>query len=271
MNRKTIFSSGLTFVRLRVLPIFLVAAVVFWGAAATPKLWAGHHDGEEIPFDVAVIFFELNNTDGDLGIHALIDGDAWSKLKIEDPYERTILSIKVKGNLQNQGLTELFFESAEPTFDELSPEEFFNRFPEGIYEIEGLTLERDKLESEVELTHLMPAPAGNVRVSGIAAAENCDVEPLPVVSQPVIISWDPVTGSHPYLGRTGEAIEVDRYQVVVEQEELGLDFSVNLPPYVTELEIPAGFIALGEEFKFEILVREESGNQTAIESCFVVE
>ena len=47
--------------------------------------------------------------------------------------------------------------------------------------------------------------------------------------------------------------------------------SVDLPPSVTELEVPAGFIALGDELKFEILVREASGNQTAEESCFEIE
>ena len=29
---------------------------------------------EEIPFDEAELFFELNDTDGDLGIHGKIDG-----------------------------------------------------------------------------------------------------------------------------------------------------------------------------------------------------
>ena len=47
--------------------------------------------------------------------------------------------------------------------------------------------------------------------------------------------------------------------------------SVELPPGVTEIEIPEAFIELGDEFKFEILVREDSGNQTAVESCFEVE
>ena len=39
------------------------------------------------------------------------------------------------------------------------------------------------------------------------------------------------------------------------------------------MTVPREFLALGEpgdEFKFEILVREASGNQTAIESCFRV-
>jgi hypothetical protein len=65
---------------------------------------------------------------------------------------------------------------------------------------------------------------------------------------------------------------VVKYQVVVEREEPTLlVFSVDLPPDVTEIEVPAGFIALGDAFKFEILVREASGNQTAVESCFEIE
>jgi hypothetical protein len=63
---------------------------------------------------------------------------------------------------------------------------------------------------------------------------------------------------------------VVQYQVVVEQEDLGLTFSVELPPEITEVEIPEAFTDLGEEFKVEILVREASGNQTAVESCFEV-
>ena len=253
---------------MRMLPVFLVAAIALILGTATPNCWAD----DEIPFDEANIFFELNDTDGDLGIHALIDGEPWKYLKIEDPRERKMLNIIVRGRLRRQGLTEIFFESAEPSFDELSPKKFFRRFPEGWYEIEGITLEGDELESEVELTHVMPAPPENILVSGVPAAEDCDADPLPSVSEPVIISWDPVTHSHPEIGRTGEEIEVVKYQVVVEREEPTLlIYSVDLPPEVTAISVPEEFTALGDEFKFEILVREASGNQTAVESCFEVE
>ena len=84
--------------------------------------FAGDHDEDEIEFDEAHVFFELNNTDGDLGIHALIDGEPWKKLRIMDQREKKVLSINVRSRLRRQGLTELFFESAEPPFDELSPE-----------------------------------------------------------------------------------------------------------------------------------------------------
>lgn len=229
-------------------------------------------DGDEIRFDEANVFIELNDTDGDLGFHALIDGDPWKRLEIEDPDERELLFVRLTSRLRKQGLTEFFFESAEPTFDELSPEEFFDRFPEGEYELSGRTLDGEELESTAEFTHLVPAPVDGVTVDGEPAAADCDAK-LPKVDagQSVKIDWDPVTESHPDLGRTGEPIDVVQYQLVVEREEPTLlVLSVDLPPDQTNFKIPKEFIGLGDEFKFEILTREESGNQTAVESCFEV-
>lgn len=229
-------------------------------------------DDEEIPFDEAFVFFELNHTDGDLGIHAKIDGDAWKRLKIErDADERTLLNIRVKSSLRRQGLTELFFESAEPPFDELPPEVFFRRFPEGEYDVEGVTLDGEELESETVITHLMPAPA-EPSVNGIPAAPDCDSE-LPVVSgeDPVVITWPPVMLSHPDLGRTNEPIEVVNYEVVAEIDETPFVVSAILPPEADSFVVPSEIIALGDEIKFEVLVREASYNQTGVESCFEVE
>ncbi len=259
-----------------------VAIALFLGIAVSESWgrswngwWREYSDSEiEIPFDEAELFFELNDTDGDLGIHSSIDGEAWTELEIEAPNGRELLEIELQSRLKRQGLTQIEFESAEPTFDELDPETFFHRFPPGEYEIEGETHEGDELESVAILTHLLPAPPANVHVQGQASAEDCDAEELPVVDgeEPVVISWDAVTHSHPELGETNEPIEVVQYQVVVEREEpTELVFSVELPPSITEIEIPASFIALSDEFKFEILVREASGNQTAVESCFEVE
>ncbi|NJN45609.1 MAG: hypothetical protein HC808_02960 [Candidatus Competibacteraceae bacterium] len=236
-------------------------------------------DEDEIPFDVADVYAELNNTDGDLGFHALIDGDAWRRLDIESPSGRKLLNVNVRGSLRRQGLTELFFESAEPPFDELSPEEFFARFEEGEYEIEGKTLDGQELESTDLFWHVMPAPP-EPTVNGELMAIQCDDEEpgydASLVSSPVTIAWDPVTTSHPTIGRFGE-IAAALYQVVVEVdlevngEEFTSVFNVNLPPDETEMTVPEEFIALGETFKYEVLVKEATGgNQVAVESCFVV-
>lgn len=259
----------------------LCAAVAITAISAMPVL--ADDDDDEIPWDVAEVFFELNNTDGDLGIHALVDGGPWKRMKIYDTRERKILAVAARGRLRRQGVTEIFFESAEPTFDELAPEDFFDRFPEGTYEVEGVTLEGDDLDSETEITHAMPAPPVPT-VNTVAAAQQCDDEepgydaPL-IVADEYVIAWNPVTTTHPALGSPQGApgLVVVNYQVVVEAEfevdgeDFASIFSVILPPDVTEMTIPAEFMAQAGEFKYEVLAREESWNQTAIESCFLTE
>lgn len=266
------------------LTLLLLSALAFFICNGGAVSWAEDHD--EIPFDEAHLFFELNHTDGDLGIHALIDGEPWKKLEIEDTKERKILDIQVSGRLQRQGLTEIFFESAEPTFDELSPDRFFRRFREGIYEIEGTTLEGEELESETELTHVMPAPP-EPTVNGIPMAQQCDEEEpyfdITETQAPVVISWPAVMYSHPDANGGGAGVQppvpvtIHNYEVVIEVElevngeEFPSVMHVVLPPGETSITVPEEFLAQGEEFKYEVLAREESYNQTAVESCFLVE
>jgi hypothetical protein len=246
------------------LALFLMAIAGFTLAVATPAVRAAE-------FSEAELFFELNDTDGDLGIHASIDGGPYTRLEIEDPKERKILDVLASGRLGKQGLTQLFLESAEPPFDELSPEEFFLRFPEGVYEISAIALEGGELEGTVKLSHVLAAPVDNIMVNGVEAAEDCDAPSLPSVSAPVTIDWDPVTKSHPEIGKSG-GIKIVRYQFFVEQGDV--KFAVDLPPTQTEFQVPSEIIALGdknEPFKFEIIARTTTGNNTAIESCFIVE
>ncbi len=250
---------------LRIGPMFLATALALL-ISATSASHAGNGD-QEIPFDVAKIFIALNDTDGDLGIAAFIDGEAWRKLNIYDPDEERILTLRITGRLRRQGLTEFAIESNEPSFDELSPRTFFRRFPEGEYEVEGITLDGQEIEGEVELSHVLPAPPSNLQVSGREVPEDCEEDSGPTIRGPVEISWDAVTRSHPDLGQPGD-IEIVEYEVVVENDDLV--FSVRLEPSVTSVEIPAAFIAQADEFSVEILATAANGNRTATESCFEV-
>jgi hypothetical protein len=222
-------------------------------------------NGAPPTFAEAQIYIELNHTDGDLGLHALIDGEPWRELEIEGPRDVTLLDVLVRGGLRRQGLTEIFFESAEPPFDELPPATFFRRFPEGRYEIEGITLDGREFESTDTLSHVLAAPPDGVLVGGAPAAESCDAPLLPRVSPPVVIDWDPVTTSHPDIGRRGR-VRIAMYQVIVERE--GVRLGVDLPPSVTQFEIPTSITRMGPDFKFEIIARTSTGNNTAVESCF---
>lgn len=222
-----------------------------------------------IPFDEVRILAELNDTDGDLGFHALIDGEPWKSLQLRAPDGRVLINVANKGAARQQGLTEFFFESAEPVFDELSPNAFFARFPEGNYRVTGRTVEGERLRSLYRFSHTMPSPPGlnGLNVSGIPFAQDCDLDP-PVIAQPTIIDWQPVRVSHPEVGPPNRPVSVAFYEVVIEQEDIEATVSALLPPEQTSFTVPTDFLALGEEFKYEVLVREENGNQTATESCF---
>ncbi len=222
-------------------------------------------DDDETPFAVGQVLIQLNDTDGDLGFHARVDGDAWKRLRIFDPRERKLLDLRLRGRLRRQGLTELAFESAEPTFDVLPPAVFFKRFPEGEYEIEGVALDGGELESTSVFSHLIPAAPGNLAVSGEPAPDDCDGE-APVAESPVEIAWDAVTTSHPDLGRSGD-VEIDSYEVSIEAETTAL--TIDVDGETTWVELAEGAIPSGEEVKFQVLVREAGGNETSSESCFL--
>lgn len=244
----------------------LIAALLLVALPATAAFAGDDEDEEELEFDEAHVFFELNDTDGDLGIHGMIDGDEWKRLTIESPNERVLMRVRASGKLRRQGITELFFESAEPTFDELPPSVFFKRFPAGTYEIEGVTVDGEEIESETELTHLIPA-APEAVVNGMVADEECGLEFDR--ADDVVISWPAVTQSHAFLGEPGTP-EVVNYEVVVEIDDTPWNVSAILPPDVTEFEVPDEILALADEIKFEVLVREQSYNQSAMESCFTM-
>jgi hypothetical protein len=245
----------------------MLALVVVPLAAGIIAMPTSAREEPSQPFPVAQLFLELNDTDEDLGLHAEIDGDAWTSLEIEGPRERMLLALTARNALRTQGLTQLAFESAEPSFEDLPPDRFLRRFPEGWYEIEGQLQGGGTLESRVRLSHVLAAPA-EPTVNGMAAAESCDAPALPEVVAPVLIDWEPVDESHPDVGRSGP-VTISRYQFFVEQGATKL--SVDLPPAVTEFEIPAAITAAGGVFKFEIIARTSTGNNTAVETCFRIQ
>ena len=130
----------------------------------------------------------------------------------------------------------------------------------------------------------MPAPP-EPTVNGEPMAEQCDDEEPGydatevALGDPVTIAWPEVTMSHDDEEGGGAGVQppvpvtIVNYEVVVEVEtEDGFEsvFSVILPPDETSVTIPEDFLALGDSFKYEVLAREESFNQTAVESCFEI-
>ena len=209
---------------------------------------------EVIPFTDARIRIELNATDSDSGLHVLLDAEGWKFVNIFDPEGRHIFHVAGGGKVRKTGLTELFFESAEPGFEELPLDEFLKRFPEGEYKFTGETITGKKLLSKATLTHALPD--GPVLVS---PAEGAAVDPANTVLQ-----WQPVPDP--------AGSRIVRYEVLVVEDGSVPKrvLSATVPGTVTSMVVPPTFLVRGTSYKWEILAIEEGGNQTLSERSFIV-
>jgi hypothetical protein len=231
---------------------FSRAALVLLIAAATAfALGAGarahryrfeDEEEEETPFDAARLYFEYNSTDNDLGAQLFVDGDAWDRLELTDPRDRTLLNISARGSLGKLGLTELFWETDEP-----SPEEVLTLFREGEYEVEGETVEGEELESELVLSHDLP-PAPVILVPATAD----DV----LDRAAAVIHWQAIPG-------------IASLEIIVENEEADNEMLVPLPAAATSLHIPMEYLELETDYKVEVIAIGENGNKTIAEREFV--
>lgn len=230
---------------IRTLSVFLVAMVGLILMVAAREGWAA-----QIDFSKAKIIFEFNASGPDLGIQVSLDGEPWHEIKIVDPKGRTMLDIEAKGRLKKFGLTELFAESNEPNFAEVPAQDILDRFPAGVYEFSGKTVEGEKLVGTATLTHDIPNGPSNVVATPMGSSR--------------LISWTAPTGS--LAGQSN----IVGYQVIVERADndtLGAAtrvFDVKLPN-VTSVTVPSQFLESGREYKFEVLAIEEGGNQSITE------
>ena len=108
----------------------------------------------------------------------------------------------------------------------------------------GQTVEGEKFESTTAFTHNVPAaPVVSPEAHSVTDPNN------------TVISWEPVTSP--------KGIKIASYQVVVEREDPLRVLDVqNLPPSARQLAIPADFLEYDTPYQFEVLAKEESGNQT---------
>lgn len=193
---------------------------------------------------------ELNATDQDAGIQVFIDADPWQYMEIFDPSGRKVFRAVTRGSLGRQGGSELFLESAEPNFSELTFAKFLARFPAGRYRFEGKGLEGEDYRGVAMFTHNVPQ--GPVLVSPL---EGALVDPLNTV-----VSWQtvPPPNGSPIVG----------YQVLVVKPGSGIAaipkfiLDVMMPPTATSMAVPVGFLRPNSEYEWEVLAIETSGNQT---------
>ena len=260
---------------MRMLAILMVPVVALILGAAALEGWAQD--------DPPVCWFniELNATDLDVGVRGFFDFDPWNDLTIQNPNGDEIADVMASNGLADQGFAEWFFESGEPMLGDGEPPYtfaiFLARFPESgeddFYVFTAVPNAGDSETCYAEFTHVIPcAPE-------ISAAGNRGLG--------VTISWDPVTqvvdtaATDASIALGGEEVEcvtpasalvIKGYEVIVETEVDGEDkrYTIELPGDATRVKVPPEFIALGDEFQYEVLAIEDSGNQTITEEDFCV-
>jgi hypothetical protein len=202
-------------------------------------------------FEEARIYIEYNESANDLGFHVSLDGEDWTDLKIFDPAGKKIVDVSASGGYRDLGLTELFFEGAEPSLAEFPLDELLALFPEGEYRVVGKTVDNEKLESTAVLSH--DVPAGPVVFT----------QPVTCDGGTLQIRWQPVTTPATIL--PGGSIQVTGQQVIVGS------FQVTVPASTTSVTVPPEFFAslASGSHDFEVLAIDQSGNQTITESSFV--
>jgi len=208
----------------------------------------GCDDDDEIPWKRARIYWEYNATDNDLGVHVTLDGDNWKRLRIEKPNGQTLFEVKGKGPYHQLGMTELFFEGAEPSLDDVPLATLLAKFPEGEYSVEGRLVDGGELESDAVFSHAIPAGP--------------EVSTKQGPGSHLVVHWSEVTGTPP--GFPVRPIVIVGYQVI-----LG-SFQVTLPSTARSVTVPPEFVAALEagEQEYEVLAIEQGGNQTLTVGTF---
>jgi len=113
------------------------------------------------------VLIEMNTTDGDIGLHFLVDGDDLVKVEGKNPDGRKFFKADAKKELREQFFTETFVESAEPLCraelaeeegeEVVTLEEFLERWAPGTYVFKGKGDGGEKPQGETELTYDLPA------------------------------------------------------------------------------------------------------------------
>ena len=240
---------------LRLLAVLLVSTVLLAMGAAAPQVWAEQ-------FEDAKIIFETNFSDEDTGIQIFLDGGPWKEVEIVGPNGQ-ILEIEAEGRLRNFGLTEAFFESNEPNWDEVPLADVLARFPQGNYRFKGRATDGTRLRSRAYLSHELPcAPDEDSLLPGIGDT----VE----VNGGITLVWDQVTKQLNIEEEEcgDDSIDIEKYQVIVENLDTENQFSIFVEASDTRITLPPEFVEDGTSYKWEVLAIAENGNQTITEAYF---
>jgi hypothetical protein len=160
-------------------------------------------------------------------------------LRMVDPHGKTVLRLSC-ARAGGLGGSELSLETEAESLREL-----LARYPLGTYQVQGLTMDGQPMAGSVELSGAFPGCftagfEGNPRKVPVHAAE---------------LTWSP---AHAAAG----------YELEIENEGLGFEFSVRLPATATGFSIPAQLLVPAEGYEYSLNVQGDTDNELEVEGSF---
>jgi hypothetical protein len=221
--------------------------------------------------ETAKLYIEHNATDADTGVHGVFGGEAWSELCIWAPDGELIMVVDPQGPLGDLTVSDLFFESREPPNDEFTIDDLKAAFPEGDYTVGGNDFEGAPRVGMARFTHDVPAEPEIT--APILSEDEKAAGQATVSAVGLVVTWNPVTEMV-----SGDSLMVTGFEVIVTKvdhdDPHGWSrpvYDVHVGPDATSLSVPEEFFEAGTVYELEVLVLEESGNQTISVGFFKTE
>ena len=160
-------------------------------------------------------------------------------LRVVAPDGKTVLGARYARGGGTSGV-EIAIESEAESLRALLEE-----FPEGRYDVLGLGWDGSSFHGEVDLEARFPGAFA----AGLAGG------PVPVPADAAELTWSSSAGAA-------------GYELEVECEELGTEFSVMLPAAANGFAIPAALLAPGHAYEFSLAVKGDTDNELEFEGTF---
>lgn len=209
---------------------------------------------EVIEWEDTRLFIEYNSADDDYGFHAEFGADPWTTATISGPDGEVLLDLSASGALADHGMSSVMFESAEFPLEEVSLEDFLDRFPQGDYTFVGTGVEGETIRGVGEFTHEIPEPP-----TILTPETGAIVDP-----NEVVVTWDPVTEP--------AGIEIEVYILSLAPVDppegqdpiaLNIDLTFEVPADIHEIRLGPELFQAGASYQFELLaVATEERNQS---------
>lgn len=226
---------------------------------------------ETVAISDAKLYVEYNATDEDLGIHGYIGAEGWNKLCVYAPDGKQIVGVSVENQFSTLGIATLFFEGREPSMNQFSFDDLVNNFAEGAYRVVAVSYDGKTLVGEATFTHDVPVKPAITTPTFVDSMDNAG--DAVVAINDLVVSWEPTTETV-----FGKPLVVTGYEVIITKvdhdDPNGWSqpiYDVHLAPDRFSLSVPAEFLEAGTVYELEVLVLEESGNQTIHVGYFTTE